>query len=50
MKKFIKKSIRIVLEILLYIINNFIDFVGYIYNRNLPNLHLRVWIDERLQD
>ena len=50
MKKFIKKVIRTVLEILLCTINNFIDFISNIYNRELPSLRLKDRINERLQD
>ena len=48
MNKFIKKVIRTVLEILLCTINNFIGFISYIYNRELPGLCLKDWINERL--
>ena len=50
MKRLIKKSIRTVLEFYLCMMNNFFNFIGYIYSIDFPRLRLRKWIDERLQN
>lgn len=43
-----KQMIRAILETYLKVINNFLDFIGFIFNTEMPNLELRKWIDERL--
>ncbi len=43
-----KQMIRAILQMYLKIINSFLDFIGFIYNTEMPHLYLRKWIDERL--